>query len=152
VTFDKLLFNDLADDPTDALRLELLAATSEQGGALGMASGAVRYSPKPGFVGSDQFGYRLIGRFGGTNETTVTVNVPPDVGIFATIVNSRRSPTGADFCLLGEPSASYEIEASPDLLQWAPDGALSTDATRGAIFELRPGNAPVQRFFRVRRK
>ncbi|MBN8248588.1 MAG: hypothetical protein J0L84_14255 [Verrucomicrobia bacterium] len=152
VTFDKLLFNDMADDATEVLRLELLGTTSEQGGALEMTSGAVRYSPQADFVGADQFGYRLIGKFGGTNETTVTVHVAPEVGTFATIVNSRRTPTGADFCLLGEASASYEIEISPDLLHWAPDGALSTDTTRGAIFPLRPGNAPVQRFFRVRRQ
>src|SRR6185436_2985175 len=111
IPFVKLLFNDVAEDTTDVMTVTLPDPIASAGGTIALVPKGVSYTPKTGFIGIDHFTYRLIGTFGGTNETTVSVAVTPDAGKYASVVNGvRRGPAGADFCLFGDPATDYLLE------------------------------------------
>jgi hypothetical protein len=152
VGFVKFLFNDTAEDPTDVLKIELPEATSSEGGAVTLLAGGIRYTPKAGFAGTDQFNYRLLGTFGGTNQTTVTIGVMADAWNFATMVNLVRIDLErADFCLLGEPSRTYAVETSLDLSSWQRTATLTADSGGGMVFHLEVTPGTSHSFFRARR-
>ncbi len=149
----KLLFNDEAEDSLDVLDIDLPAASTFQGGTVTLGANGVLYTPKNGFTGTDRFDYRLVGSFGGTNQTTVTVGVGANARAFAGVVNwVRRSTDSMDVCFLGDPGKEYAMETSPDLAA----GIATTSVTPPASgfftfpFNLTPGANPL--YLRARRK
>ncbi len=115
----KLLFNDISEDPADVLHVDLPSGATAQGGTVTVNATGIVYTPKTGFIGTDQFDYRAIGTLGDTNRTTIWVSVLQDAGKFAGIVNDlRRNEAQLDVCWLGDPGNSYALETSADLDSW----------------------------------
>jgi hypothetical protein len=122
------------------------------GGTIALVPKGVSYTPKTGFIGIDHFTYRLIGTFGGTNETTVSVAVTPDAGKYASVVNGvRRGPASADFCLFGDPATDYLLESSRDFTGWQQVRTLTSDSDGGMIFQLQATPGVDRLFYRARR-
>ncbi|MSU37066.1 MAG: hypothetical protein EXS36_18620 [Pedosphaera sp.] len=149
----KLLFNDEAEDSFDVLHVDLPVVSTLQGGSMTLGANGVLYTPKNGFTGTDRFEYRLIGSFGGTNQTTVTVGVGSNAGAFAGIVNwVRRATDSMDVCLLGDPGKEYAMETSVDLSAWISTTSVIPSASGFFTFPFQraPGTNPF--YLRARRK
>ena len=152
IPFAKLLFNDVAADTNDVLTVTLPDAIAIEGGTITLVAQGVRYNPKAGYIGTDHFTYRLLGSFGGTNETTVSVAVTPDAGMYANVVNGvRRGPDSADFCLFGDPATNYLLESSRDFTAWQQVRTLTSDSDGGMIFQLQATPGVDRLFYRARR-
>jgi len=152
IPFAKLLFNDVAEDTNDVMTVTLPDPIASAGGTIALVPKGVSYTPKTGFIGIDHFTYRLIGTFGGTNETTVSVAVTPDAGKYASVVNGvRRGPASADFCLFGDPATDYLLESSRDLTNWQQVRTLTSASDGGMIFQLQATPGVDRLFFRARR-
>jgi hypothetical protein len=75
-----LLAND-SDPDGDAIFVSELPAFSDQGGTItDLGNGTISYTPPPGFIGADTFGYSISdGELTDTATVTVTVNSAPGV-------------------------------------------------------------------------
>jgi CshA-type fibril repeat protein len=112
----------LANDGGTGLVASLPSATSAQGGTLSVgATGAVSYTPKAGFAGTDTFSYVATDAGGNTSTATVTVTVPP-VPTAPNLTSTGPTPaaqtatvtipTGGSVTLLdssGNPAASVPV-------------------------------------------
>lgn len=153
VPLAKLLFNDTGEDDQDVLSIELLSSTTSQGGSLALGAGGLTYTPKSGFLGVDHFDYRLRGALGGTNQTTVTVEILSDGGKYAGVVNWVTDNVGLfDISLMGDPGVEYVVETSVDLETWTPIGSLTPPASRFTQYSFPPSAQIPQKYLRARRK
>ncbi len=76
---------------------------------------------------------------------------PPVVSVPPTVAISRQAGNAMVLSILGAPTTTYSVEASPDLLRWDPLGdSVTTNAEGAASFMDPDGNGgPPQRFYRV---
>jgi hypothetical protein len=59
--------------------LTITAVSTAKNGTVTLSNGAVTYTPKTGFVGTDTFTYTVVDGQGGTATGTVTVTVGSSV-------------------------------------------------------------------------
>ncbi len=117
----RLLEND-SDPDGDPLDLAFDHDTTMRDGTILRVGDAVHYSPPPGFVGADQFSYRLSDPYGGsaTGWVTAWVRAPDDPEVSF----QRVALTSEGFFIqaVGLPSRHYEVVASDDLTAgfWTP--------------------------------
>src|SRR6185436_19406034 len=112
---------DRPENSGDTLHITLPRTASTEGGTISLGATAVLYTPKAGFTGQDRFTYRLLGDFGGTNETTVNVAVTPLADDLATVVNwAWRDNQTVEVDLMAQPNTDYQLQSSTDLNIWLP--------------------------------
>jgi hypothetical protein len=147
----KLLFNDLPENSFDTLALTLPGSTTGEGGSVSVVGDAVLYTPKAGFTGYDRFTYRLLGGFGGTNETSVRVAVTPLADDFATMVNwAWRANQMVEACFMGQKGTTYQLESSTDLGTWVPVRTIAESESNVMTFTFSVSGGPRQTYFRAR--
>jgi hypothetical protein len=148
----KLLFNDRPENSNDTLEIALPATTTTEGGTVSLASSAILYTPKAGFTGQDRFTYRLLGDFGGTNDTFVNVAVTPLADDLATVVNwARRDNQTIEVDLMAQPNTDYQLQSSTDLKTWVPLRVIAGSIADPMTFTFGTANDPRQTFFRASR-
>lgn len=116
----KLLLND-SDSDGDSLTLTLAGTTSIQGGSLSLTNGSVTYSPLAAFSGTDTFTYTVSDGFGGSAQGAVTVTVQSAFAPVANPVRVTPLPNGhMALRMVGIPGRTYVVQASENLVDWAP--------------------------------
>lgn len=123
-----VVFND-TDPEKNPLTVKTFTPTAK--GTLVPVNGTTfKYTPNPGFSGTDSFSYSIADSAGGTSQATVTINVsnPPKLAINSGVVVAKSAPT--------------QIITAADLLVTDPDNNPSEivytitkapDATRGFV-------------------
>jgi hypothetical protein len=148
----KLLFNDRSENSNDTLEITLPATTTTEGGTVSLASTAILYTPKAGFSGQDRFTYRLLGDFGGTNDTSVNVAVTPLADDLATVVNwAWRENRSIEVDLMAQPNTNYELQSSTDLKTWLPLRIIAGSIADPMTFTFSTTGGPHETFFRAPR-
>jgi hypothetical protein len=104
------------------------------------------YSPPAGFIGTDSFTYIVSGNEGGTATGTVTVTVWPALRIKSFEQSMSKFIIRFDAI----PGRSYEIEGSPDLLNWSSLGSAVEFNAGQFQFEERMTDGLTLRFYRLR--
>ena len=69
-----VLVND-SDSDNDKLTIADVDTLSNEGAQVSVQGAVIRYTPKPGFTGSDSFSYRISDGRGGTDSAEVTIKV-----------------------------------------------------------------------------
>lgn len=125
----KLLAND-SDPDHDAIVMASVSTTSAHGGLVGMFGPFVTYTPPPGYDGRDFFTYTITDTHGATDIATVTLRGQPvNQPIPITVVSAELLPSGDRLVtFIGIPQTTYGIQASVDLVNWAPVGMSTSDA------------------------
>ncbi|MHB9009197.1 MAG: Ig-like domain-containing protein [Limisphaerales bacterium] len=145
-----LLCND-RHDPADEVWIELPSINSAEGGTLATTATGIQYTPKSGFTGTDHFAYRLRGKFGGEDITTVTLKVLEGADRSASILCLTKLEANAiQVLLLGTPGQTYQVEHSSDLTSWSPAGTMKANG-QGIInfgYLAVPGPTEYYRFLR----
>ncbi|MCZ0898656.1 Ig-like domain-containing protein, partial [Microcoleus sp. HI-ES] len=127
-----LSFNVLLND-TDAEKSALTVTTftpTGKGSLVPVGGGAFKYTPNPGFSGSDSFSYSISDGNGGTSQAVATINVsnPPQLVINDGVVVAKSNPTqtitAADLLVTDPDNTPLEIVYT---ITKAPD------ATRGFV-------------------
>ena len=148
--FTGLLCND-RHEAADEVWIELPSINSAEGGTLATTATGIQYTPKSGFTGTDHFEYRLSGRFGGEDVTTVTLNVKEGADrSLSVLCLTRLEANTVQVLLLGIPDQTYRIEHSIDLTNWSPAGTMTANA-QGTInfgYLSVPGPTEYYRFLR----
>lgn len=148
--FAGLLCND-RHEPTDEVWIELPSINSAEGGTLATTATGIQYTPKSGFTGTDHFAYRLRGKFGGEDITTVTLKVMEGADRSASILCLTKLEANAiQVLLLGTPGQTYQVEHSSDLTSWSPAGTMKANG-QGIInfgYLAVPGPTEYYRFLR----
>lgn len=78
------------------------------------------YVPRPGFLGSDTFTYKVWDGYGYSPAATVTVLVEEHVPVTVEIVGARLSAEGFELLARSEPGWTLALETSRDLVSWLP--------------------------------
>jgi len=112
-----LLAND-TDPESDALSLVVVSANSTNGGAVVRSGGQVTYTPLPGFIGVDRFGYTISDGHGGTAEGSVEVLVVSGSLPEPNHVLLTPSAGGYRLRFMGTPGQTCQIQRSIDLVNW----------------------------------
>lgn len=146
----KLLAND-SDPDHDAITLVTLSATSAHGGLVRFFGPFVAYDPPAGYDGPDFFTYTLMDSNGATDSATVTLKGQPvNQNIPITVVAAEILPSGHRLVtFIGVPDTTYEIQASTDLLSWAPVGTSTSDSRGRYVFEDIEAETYPARFYRA---
>lgn len=154
----KVSASDLAaadyDANGDALTITAVSSTSTNGpdNNVSLAAGTITYTPATGFVGADLFTYTVSDGYGGT--ATSTVNVMVRLGQAASAFNYISLPVNNSVSLRGYgiPGHAYEVQASSDLVNWAPitvvPGNPITAAPNGSILATDPNASTSPRYYR----
>lgn len=130
----KLICNDYWE-VGDVVSVDLPSSATVQGGTVSSTDTSIVYSPQPGFMGTDQFTYRITGQFGDDDTNVVNVLVGPGADFHPTVVSLSRSGANAGkVCLLGAPGQSYNVEQSTNLLQWQSAGSLVAESDGSMVY------------------
>jgi hypothetical protein len=135
--FSQILTND-SDPDGDTLTITAVSSVSAEGGLLTNNSTSLTYNPPAGQLASDRFAYIVNDGRGGETVGLITVNFAAANKL--SIGGTSVTHTGAFLTFAGTPNASYNIQASTDLINWAtiatvvatPEGIvqyLDTDST-----------------------
>ena len=136
VANDSALFNPIAP-----ASVAILAAPGN-GSALSLGDGTVRYTPNPGFTGSDSFSYTVANELGAvSNSATVTVGVNATSPSGSIVINGGASFTSSAVVTLtlsaiSPNGAVTQMQFSKDGISYFPFEAYAT--TRNVT--LTPGN------------
>ncbi|WIM95009.1 Ig-like domain-containing protein [Actinoplanes oblitus] len=89
-----VLIDVLADDsdPNPGQTVTVVSAGQPANGTAVLATGGIKYTPAPGYVGPDAFPYTISDGNGGTATGTVTVTVSD--GVPVAVPDARRTPYG----------------------------------------------------------
>jgi hypothetical protein len=148
VTTPNLLANDV-DLDGDALAIQTFTATSAQGGTVtDTGSGALRYSPSPGFRGTDTFTYTVVDSHGSAASGTVSVQVArreTKLNVNQTKAFGTSVAISGDFFISGSRDApgnggAYVYARDPASGTWAQQAKLvSPDPTLTTQFGIAVG-------------
>jgi hypothetical protein len=113
--FSQILTND-SDPDGDTLTITAVSSVSAYGGLLTNNSTSLTYSPPEGQLSLDRFAYIVSDGRGGETVGLITVNfLTPNA---LTIGGTSVTHTGATITFGGVPDATYNIQASTDLIHW----------------------------------
>ncbi|WP_291298334.1 Ig-like domain-containing protein [Elioraea sp.] len=135
-----LLAND-SDGDGDALTIDLLVDTTANGLLL-ITNDGFTYTPNFGFVGQDEFTYRVTDGFGAIDTATVTINVvnAAPVAVDDTVTYHARS-----FTFLAASLLANDTDADGDTLDFETivgplNGTLVSDITSTTLTYTPPDN------------
>lgn len=153
-----VLVNDLDTDASDALIPLLGPTTSPVNGVVSVnGNGTIRYTPNPGFIGSDVFTYRASDGLGGVSlevEVDVEVfatNLPPTVGTPVFVVfNENQAPQQLlPLQFSNDPEGNTTFVSAVELVSGDNRGAIFNPTLSnilvdpGAYSDLGPGDSEV---------
>jgi Big-like domain-containing protein len=106
-----------ASDP-DGDFLTVSFNTFNHGGSAAYANGTVTYTPANGFTGTETFNYVVTDPSGLSASGTVTATVSAVTGGGANILSLTYNSGTATIVFVGIPGATYQLQASTDLVNW----------------------------------
>ena len=144
-----LLSNDSDPDMNGPLTLIGVTYTGGNGGSVSLADGLVFYTPAPDYGGDDSFTYTAEDILGASSTGTVNVTIIDDNGPSLNIVGMETLGDGsAKTTFAGIPGRTYQIQKSPDMINWTNAVSIIADAQGRIVFIDGPPAPPAQ-FYRT---
>ena len=143
------LLNWCSDPDNDPLNLNAVSSPSTMDAVVTLQDNRVSYSPPPGFLGDDTFGYTITDGNGGFASGTALLLVEPRMLAAATMLQPITSPGAIQVNFAGFADLGYEVERAESINgPWMAIGIVTTDARGAASFTDR--NPPATNaFYRV---
>ncbi len=137
VVIDVLANDTDADGNIDPTSVSILALPNTGTVAVDPVTGAVTYTPDPGFIGDDTFVYQVCDDLGACDSAVVTVTVSafntPPVAVDDAAVTDVDVPVTVDV-LANDTDAESNIDPTSVSVVFGPfDGTVSVDAVTGEI-------------------